>query len=96
MHPPPRLSLSPAARAAAARDLGPGEALRIAFAGGCGAMGFRLAATRRAVAGDLRLELDGIALALDHRAAAELDGAVLTYDEDEGFLLDHPAWGVSC
>jgi Fe-S cluster assembly iron-binding protein IscA len=90
------LSLSPEARAVAERDLGPGEALRIAFAGGCGAMGFRLAASRRQVEGDLHLEVDGIPLALDHRAAAELDGAVLRYDEEEGFVLDHPAWGVSC
>lgn len=92
----PSLSLSPEARAAAERDLGPGEALRIAFAGGCGAMGFRLAATRRTVEGDLRLDLDGIPLALDARAAAELDGATLGYDEDEGFVLDHPGWGISC
>ena len=43
-----RLELSPEARAAARRDLRGGERLRIAFAGGCGAMGFRLAPARRA------------------------------------------------
>lgn len=93
---PFRLQLSPEARAAAARDLGPGETLRIAFAGGCGAMGFRLAGARRLVDGDLALEVDGIPVALDPRAVAELDGSTLLYDEDEGFVLDHPGWGVSC
>jgi|CXWL01.1.fsa_nt_gi Fe-S cluster assembly iron-binding protein IscA len=91
-----RLQLSPEARAAAVRDLGPGETLRIAFAGGCGAMGFRLAAARKMVDGDLLLEIDGIPVALDSRAATELDGATLLYDEDEGLVLDHPSWGVSC
>ncbi len=90
------MSLTPAALAAAERDLGAGQALRIAFAGGCGAMGFRLAATRRSDDDDLRLEIDGVPLLLDRRAVAELDGATLDYDEDDGFLLDHPAWGTSC
>lgn len=90
------MTLTPAARAAAERDLGPGEALRIAFAGGCGALGFRLAATRRSREDDLALELEGVPVLLDPKAAAELDGAALDYDEEEGFLLDHPAWGISC
>ncbi len=91
-----RLRLTPAALEAAERDLPPGSALRIAFAGGCGAMGFRLAASRRADEDDVRLEVEGIPLVLDHRAASELDGATLDYSEDDGFVLDHPAWGVSC
>jgi Fe-S cluster assembly iron-binding protein IscA len=90
------LTLTAAARQAAERDLRPGEALRIAFAGGCGAPGFRLAAARRALEDDLRLEVEGVALLLDRQAAAELDGAALDFDEQEGFRLDHPAWGVSC
>jgi Fe-S cluster assembly iron-binding protein IscA len=90
------MSLTPAALAAAERDLPAGQALRIAFAGGCGAMGFRLSATRRIDEDDLRLEVDGVPVLLDRLAAAELDGATLDFDEDEGFLLDHPAWGVSC
>lgn len=89
-------TLTPAAKEAAERDLGPGQALRIAFAGGCGAMGFRLAATRRADDEDLRLEVDGIPLLLDRRAATDLNGATLDYSEDEGFTVNHPAWGVSC
>ncbi len=90
------VTLTPAALEAARRDLGPDEHLRIAFAGGCGAMGFRLAASRRAAEGDLPVELDGVRLLLDRQAVRELDGAVLDYDEDEGFVLDHPAWGLSC
>jgi Fe-S cluster assembly iron-binding protein IscA len=91
-----KLSLTPAARAAAARDLKPGEALRIAFAGGCGAPGFRLAAARRAYEDDLQVDAEGVPLLLDRQAAAELDGATLDHDEGEGFRLDHPAWGASC
>ncbi len=91
-----RLSLTDAAISAAQRDLGGKRLLRIAFAGGCGAMGFRLAAVRRPVDGDLHLEVTGVPLLLDPMAAAELDGAVLDYSEDEGFQLDHPHWGVSC
>ena len=90
------LTLTPTAREAALRDLATGEHLRIAFAGGCGAMGFRLAPSRRSTEGDLRLELDGVPILLDRQAVSELAGAVLDYDEDEGFLLDHPAWGQSC
>lgn len=91
-----RIGLTSAAREAAARDLRPGEALRIAFAGGCGALGFRLAAARGPREDDLTLEVEGVTLLLDRQAAAELDGATLDYGEDEGFRLDHPAWGVSC
>lgn len=90
------MTLTPAAREAAARDLGPGESLRIAFAGGCGALGFRLSATRRRNEDDLDLDLDGVPVLLDPKAVAELDGAALDYDDEEGFVLDHPAWGVAC
>lgn len=90
------ISLTSAAREAARRDLGAGVHLRIAFAGGCGAMGFRLAASRRGAEGDLALELDGVPLLLDRQAVSELGGARLDYDEDQGFFIDHPAWGRSC
>jgi Fe-S cluster assembly iron-binding protein IscA len=90
------ITLTPAAREAAERDLAPGEHLRIAFAGGCGAMGFRLAASRRSAEGDLRVELAGIPVLLDRQAVSELGGATLDYDEDEGFVIDHPTWGRSC
>jgi Fe-S cluster assembly iron-binding protein IscA len=95
------IRLSTEASAAVARDLEPGETLRIVFAGGCGAMGFRLAPARRAYPGDERVaaESDGggaVELLLDARAAQELDGAVLEYDPDEGFHIEHPEWGLSC
>jgi Fe-S cluster assembly iron-binding protein IscA len=90
------ITLTPAAREAAERDLDPGHSLRIAFAGGCGALGFRLAASRRSAEGDLEVELDGVPLLLDRQAVRELDGAVLDYDPEQGFFIDHPAWGRSC
>lgn len=90
------MTLSATARDAAHRDLPEGGALRIAFAGGCGALGFRLSAVRRGDPDDLRLEVDRVPILLDRLAARELDGATLDYDEDEGFTLDHPRWGVSC
>lgn len=90
------ISLTPAARRAAVRDLGAGEHLRISFAGGCGAPGFRLAAARWTAEDDLVLEREGVSLVLDRQAARELLGAVLDWSEDEGFVLDHERWGVSC
>ena len=90
------LTLSDAARRAARRHLGPDKVLRVAFAGGCGALGFRLSTPRRGNLGDLRLDLGEVAVYLDRQAVAELDGATLDYDTDEGFILDHPSWGVSC
>ena len=30
------------------------------------------------------------------RALLQDDLDWLDYDEDEGFLLDHPSWGISC
>lgn len=90
------LTLSSAARAAVERDLAPGQILRIAFAGGCGALGFRLSTPRRGNDGDLTVVLPEVTIFLDRLAANELDGATLDFVEDEGFVLDHPAWGVSC
>jgi len=90
------LTLSDAARAAVVEDLGPQQVLRIAFAGGCGALGFRLSTPRRGNDGDVTVELPEVTVFLDRQAASELDGATLDYDEEEGFFLDHPSWGVSC
>ena len=90
------LHLSSAAREAAIRDLKSHQMLRIAFAGGCGAMGFRLTATRRGVEDDLRLQVGPLTVLLDPMAARELDGATLDFQEEEGFFLDHPQWGISC
>lgn len=93
---PPELLLTPAARDAARRDLRDDEFLRIAFAGGCGAMGFRLSASRRGDEDDVQLVVDGVPVHLDRLAVRELEGAVLDFDDDEGFVLDHPRWGISC
>ena len=59
-------------------------------------MGFRLSPSRRKLDGDLPVELPEVVVLLDRQAAKELDGAVLDYREDEGFLLDHPSWGSTC
>ncbi len=91
-----RLDLTPAAREAALRDLAPGQRLRIAFAGGCGALGFRIAATRRESDDETRLELEGVTLLLDRQAVRELDGAKIDWDEDEGYRVEHPRWGAAC
>jgi Fe-S cluster assembly iron-binding protein IscA len=91
-----RLTLSSAARKAIEKDLPEGSRLRIAFAGGCGALGFRLAVSRRQLPDDTPIDSDGVTVLLDRRALQELDGARLEYDEEEGFVLDHPSWGVSC
>jgi len=90
------LTLSDAARKAIRNQLEPGTVLRVAFAGGCGALGFRLSTPRRCNPGDLRLDLAEVAVYLDRQAVAELDGATVDYDADEGFVLDHPSWGISC
>lgn len=90
------MTLTAAARRAVREQLGPQQVLRIAFAGGCGALGFSLSTPRRGNEGDLALELPEVTVYLDRRAADELDGARLDYDDDEGFLLDHPSWGQSC
>jgi len=91
-----QLTLSTAAQEAIERDLGPHQILRIAFAGGCGALGFRLSTPRRGNDGDLVVNLPQVTVFLDRQAANELDGATLDHDEDEGFFLGHPTWGVSC
>ena len=90
------LTLSSTAKEAIERDLAPDQILRIAFAGGCGALGFRLSTPRRGNDGDLTVVLPEVTILLDPQAANELDGATLDFDEDEGFVLDHPAWGASC
>ena len=91
-----QLLLSEAARQVVRTDLGTDRVLRVSFAGGCGALGFRLSTPRRGNRGDLRLEVGDVIVYLDRQAVAELDGVVLDYDADEGFVLDHPSWGVTC
>jgi Fe-S cluster assembly iron-binding protein IscA len=89
------LKLTATARAAARRELSPGESLRIAFVGGCGALGYRLSRVRRAYEGDMHCEVDGVPILLDAKAAGELSGVTLDHVEEAGFLLQYPGRGAS-
>lgn len=84
------ISIAPDAAAHLQQDLS-GRMLRIAFTTGCGGSGYRLAYADSPLDGDQVLELDGVKVAMDDMSASRLDGAVITYDEDDdGYLLDHP------
>jgi Fe-S cluster assembly iron-binding protein IscA len=84
------LSLAPEAAQHLQHELG-GRMLRIAFTTGCGGSGYRLAYADSPLDGDQVVEFDGVKVALDDMSASRLDGAVITYDEeDDGYLLDHP------
>ena len=84
------ISLSPEATAHLGRELD-GRILRIAFTTGCGGSGYRLSYAGEPAEGDEVVEVDGVKVALDSMAASRLDGAVVTYDQEEdGYLLDHP------
>ena len=84
------ISLSPEAAQHLGQDLD-GRILRIAFTTGCGGSGYRLSYADEPVEGDEIVSLDGVNVALDSMAASRLDGAVISYDQDEdGYLLDHP------
>jgi hypothetical protein len=51
-------------------------ALRLSFAGGCGAPGYRLApAAIGARPGELTLAVDGLTIYADYKAASDLEGA---------------------
>jgi Fe-S cluster assembly iron-binding protein IscA len=73
------ISIAPEAREAIAdwlaRDpLRP--ALRLSFAGGCGALGYRLTtAPRGERPGETVLQVDGLTIYADFKAASDLDGA---------------------
>ena len=68
-----------------------GRVLRVAFTTGCGGSGYRLSLASEANEGDVDVDLDGIHVVLDSMAASRLDGAVITWDEEEqGYLLEHP------
>lgn len=91
-----RLRLTPQALRAAAAQLHPGSSLRITFAGGCGAFGFRVGAARRPYPGDHVVDIDGLRVCLDARATKDLAGATIDFDPDEGFVIDHPLSGRTC
>ena len=84
------ISLSPDAATHLQTDL-EGRLLRIAFTTGCGGSGYRLSYADAANDGDNIVEIGSVKVALDDMAASRLDGAVITYDSDEGgYVLDHP------
>jgi Fe-S cluster assembly iron-binding protein IscA len=67
-----------------------GRVLRIAFTIGCGGSGYRLSAADNPAGGDVVVDIDSIRVALDGMAARHLDGAVITYDPEDGYTIDHP------
>ena len=84
------ISLSPDAATHLQTDL-EGRLLRIAFTTGCGGSGYRLSYADAANDGDNIVEIGSVKVALDDMASSRLDGAVITYDPDEGgYVLDHP------
>jgi Fe-S cluster assembly iron-binding protein IscA len=97
------LTISPAARRAIdewlARD--PSHpALRLAFAGGCGALGYRLTpAAIGARPGEQELAVEGLAIYADFKAASDLDGARIEVGESDGDILvvhEHGIVGGMC
>jgi Fe-S cluster assembly iron-binding protein IscA len=73
------ISITPDARRAIADWLArdPSRpALRLSFAGGCGALGYRLTPAPAAMRpGERLLSVDGLTIYADFKAAADLDGA---------------------
>jgi Fe-S cluster assembly iron-binding protein IscA len=59
-------------------------ALRLSFAGGCGALGFRLTpAALGSRQGERVIDVDGLTFYVDFKASADLDGARLELGEGE-------------
>lgn len=75
-------------------------ALRLSFAGGCGAPGYRLApAAAGARPGETVLDVDGLVIYADFKASADLDGARLEIGEspdDIQVVHDHGVVGGMC
>ena len=65
--------------------------LRLSFAGGCGALGYRLTpAPAGARAGERAIVVDGLTIYADFKAASDLDGARIEIGEsDEDILVVH-------
>jgi Fe-S cluster assembly iron-binding protein IscA len=63
-------------------------ALRLSFAGGCGALGYRLAPAPDAPrAGEQVIAIDGLAIFADFKAASDLDGARIEVGETEDDIV---------
>jgi Fe-S cluster assembly iron-binding protein IscA len=73
------VTIAPEAREAIARWLAADPlrpALRLSFAGGCGALGYRLTpASTGARPGERTLQVDGLTIYADFKAFSDLDGA---------------------
>lgn len=65
--------------------------LRLSFAGGCGALGYRLTpAVPGLRPGERALEVDGLTIYADFKAAADLDGASIELGEsDQDIVVVH-------
>lgn len=88
------LTISPDARRAIDAWLGhdPSRpALRLSYAGGCGALGYRLSpAPLGERPGESTVACDGLTIYVDFKAASDLDGASVEIGEsDEDILLVH-------
>jgi Fe-S cluster assembly iron-binding protein IscA len=75
-------------------------ALRLSFAGGCGALGYRLTpAPPGARPGEQVLSVDGLTIFADFKAASDLDGArveVGETDDDIVVVHEHGVVGGMC
>ena len=75
-------------------------ALRLSFAGGCGALGYRLTpAAPGPRAGERVLSVDGLTFYADYKASTDLDGARIEVGESPEDVLvvhDHSVVGGMC
>ena len=63
-------------------------ALRLSFAGGCGALGYRLTpASLGPRTGEHELAVDGLTIYADYKATADLDGARIEIGESPDDIL---------
>jgi Fe-S cluster assembly iron-binding protein IscA len=97
------MSITPDARQAIADWLArdPSRpALRLSFAGGCGALGYRLApAASGARPGEQELSIEGLTIYVDFKAASDLDGARIEVDDSPDDILvvhEHGVVGGMC
>lgn len=92
-----KIQVTRRAQRAVAGNLDSDRSLRITFAGGCGAFGYRIGEARRTYPGDEVVEVDGgLRVLMDARSARDLYGATIDFEPDEGFILDHPLAGPTC
>ncbi len=86
-----QISITPEAREAIAAWLArdPSRpALRLSFAGGCGALGYRLApAPSGARPGERALAVEGLTIYADYKSASDLDGARIELGESADDVL---------